>query len=373
MHLNLFVTNNRYFSRYGFIGGHIEHVRGTIEGFLLNGFSVTLHTSSDIENIQEQFFAKNNEVSIQPFGTKGRALSHYVRLFIRLMKCVVSTKPAITYVRYSASSIPIIVCALLLRQLFSRQNRFILEVNSFISNYYPALSFMDRCLAGFKFDMVLVSRDLKAHWELLSKKPSKVTTHIVPNGVMQEKLFRLKTGYSDFDGIAYIGVLKPGYGIDEMLKSFIACSSAASKRMFIIGDGPERARLIREYNHKNVFFLGGKWGDDLKKFVENKKVVLIYPGIDKFTFQSPVKLYDYLSFGAPIICCQQKNAQELLNGFKAHVICDVNSPSALARAINEIEDMGSDLDLQVQFNQLRANKLFGWSQRIKVLLAGMKT
>jgi glycosyltransferase involved in cell wall biosynthesis len=368
----MFLPNNRYFSRYGFIGGHIEHVRGTLEGFLSNGFEVTLHTSPDISVIQEQFFISNRRVSIQPFSKKGGFVRHYLSFFSRLTSCVKSNENQIVYVRYSASAIPIIIYALMLRRLFCPQSRFILEVNSFVSNYRPSLFFIDRLFASFQFDMVMVSKVLESHWRLIRGKSSKVKTHIVPNGVINEKFLPLKTDYSSFDSFSYIGVLKPGYGIDEMLQSFLDCSFAKIKKMYIIGDGPERNRLMSKYKNENVVFLGAKWGAELWDFLNTEKTAFIYPGVQSFNFQSPVKLYDYLAFGAPIICCDQENAKSLLEGFKAHVICDINSPASFSAAIEKLMNVGSDLDFQVRFNQTRARKEFGWSKRIHVFLNGLE-
>jgi glycosyltransferase involved in cell wall biosynthesis len=374
MQISIFIPNYLFFKRYGYVGGHIEHLRGTIEGFLNNNFDVHLITSVDAKDIYGQLPTDNPRFYLQCIRSPFASLGYKIGFSMVLMHRLLFRQEGMIYVRYSASFLPVLLLALITRRLFGLNNMFIVEANNFGSNYYHYrwLTFLEKFLGKFDFKLILVSEDLRQHWLKICGPNALPKVHIVPNGIMAEKVIPVRSGQAGFNRLTYLGKLLADHGLEEFLQSFKDSSIDSDTVLNIVGEGPLRACLEKRFASKRIVFHGPKVGEELYTFLSSQKTTFVYPGINKHPYQSPVKLHDYLAFGGPIISCRQKNTVTLLQDFKANIVCDINDPVALAAAVCKLRQYGSELDDWVYEDQSKAIKRFNWTDKIFSLLEEME-
>ena len=374
MQVSIFIPNYLFFKRYGYVGGHIEHLRGTIEGFLNNNFDVCLVTSVDAKDIDGQLPTDNPRFYLQCIKSPFASLGYKTGFSMALMHRLLFRPKDMIYVRYSASFLPVLLLALITRRLFGLNNMFIVEANSFGSNYYNYrwLIFLEKCLGKFDFKLILVSEDLRRHWLKIGGADALPKVHIVPNGIMAEKVMPVRSGQAGFNRLTYLGKLLADHGLEEFLQSFEDSDIDSDIVLNIVGEGPLRARLEERFASKRIVFHGPKVGEKLYTFLSSQKTAFVYPGINKYPYQSPVKIHDYLAFGGPVISCRQRNTVALLQDFKANIVCDINDPVVLAAAVCKLRQYGSELDDWVYEDQLRAVRRFSWTGRISSFLEEME-
>lgn len=367
--VKIFLPNYKFFEKYGFIGGHIEHVKGTVDGFLANGFEVHLVASDDMMQVSDDFSDHNQSIFFNPVTTYFGRLVYVLLFSSRLFKQVLRRDEALIYLRYSASFLPILLVALFFQKLMPAKSSIVLEVNSFASNYYKFFSAFDRLLKHFQINIIFVSEHLRKTWDDLAGEGSKPTIHIISNGIASQKIQSAGTGLAKFKSITYLGVLKPKYGIEELCESFRCLPKSIDLELNIVGDGPMRQILEERFGMEyNINFIGPLVGKALLNFVGNNNTVMLYPSVGTFKFQSPVKLYDYLAFAKPIISADEENAREILGGYDSCVLCAINDPKSLNDAIHELRGKGAGLDDAVQIAQKHALEFHGWEKRITTLL-----
>ena len=180
----------------------------------------------------------------------------------------------------------------------------------------------------FDFRLIVVSEDLSRHLLKICGPDALPKVHIVQNGIMAEKVMPVRSGQAGFN-TTFVGVLKADYGLEEFFQSFKDSSIDSDTVLNIVGEGPLRACLEKRFASKRIVFHGPKIGEELYTFISSQKTAFVYPGINKFPYQSPVKIHDYLAFGGPVISSRQKNTVALLQDFKANIVCDINDPVEL--------------------------------------------
>ena len=101
---------------------------------------------------------------------------------------------------------------------------------------------------------------------------------------------------------AFVGALRPWHGVDIAIT---AISRSPHLHLAVVGDGPVRNELMAlaeslGVTHR-VHFLGQRSHDEVAACLAAADMALApYPALDGFSF-SPLKLYEYLAAGTPVI------------------------------------------------------------------------
>jgi len=172
-------------------------------------------------------------------------------------------------------------------------------------------------------------------------KPGKV--HVMPNGVNPD-LFRPRVGERGFRSAAashtarrekssatvraggrsglklahpeqdprgpvlgFVGGLRPWHGV-EVLPALLArlAERRPTVRLVIAGDGPLRGQLEREFKQrrlaKRVVFKGTVSHEEIPAVIRQFDIALApYPKHDHAFYFSPLKLFEYMACGAPVV------------------------------------------------------------------------
>lgn len=137
-------------------------------------------------------------------------------------------------------------------------------------------------------------------------------TVVVPNGVERElfaELPSLRSARAEFDLpvdstiVGFTGALRPWHGLEVALEALTTLPEPTM--LAIVGDGPLRAELealaLRLGVAHRVRWLGRVPHDRVPTFLAALDVAIApYPELASFAF-SPLKLYEYLAAGVPVV------------------------------------------------------------------------
>ncbi|WP_117168953.1 glycosyltransferase family 4 protein [Paraliobacillus sediminis] len=149
------------------------------------------------------------------------------------------------------------------------------------------------------------------------------------------KTFRKNYNITTPFTLSYVGRLSPEKNIDALMQIINSLQYSFSNKIhwLIVGDGPERQRLM-ELNNPNITFTGYLHGQDLTD---------IYANSDLFVFPSATETFgnvvlESLASGTPVIGSNTGGVKYLLeNQPHAHgITCDPNKPDQFVKAITDL-------------------------------------
>lgn len=125
-----------------------------------------------------------------------------------------------------------------------------------------------------------------------------------------------KIGFSDDDTLVmYVGHLYDWKGADILAKSadFI---EEKIKIVFVGGSDVDIYEYKKKYNKKNIIFVGKKKHEEIPCYLRAADI-LVLPNIpiseESVKFTSPIKMFEYMSSGTPIIASNLPSIKEILN------------------------------------------------------------
>jgi glycosyltransferase involved in cell wall biosynthesis len=168
---------------------------------------------------------------------------------------------------------------------------------------------------------------------------------VVPNGVDPGRFPRnLRPSCPDTKGrftVGFVGTLKPWHGVDTLVDAFERFhQNAPNSRLLIVGDGPEKSRLEAECVERNlttaVAWTGSVAPGEVPGLLASMDVAVApYPALSGFYF-SPLKVYEYMAAGLPVVASSIGQLQELLQDSVNGTLCPPGNPAALAAALERL-------------------------------------
>lgn len=141
--------------------------------------------------------------------------------------------------------------------------------------------------------------------------------------------------------VGFTGSLKMWHGVDTLMAAFRAFRAQEPRaHLLICGDGPKRGWIdgfIAGAGLQEAVTMAG-WVDheDLPALISRMDVATApYPASDAHYF-SPLKLYEYLAMGIPVVASDIGQTSELLAGSDAACLLPPGDPVALTRALQEL-------------------------------------
>jgi glycosyltransferase involved in cell wall biosynthesis len=229
-------------------------------------------------------------------------------------------------------------------------------VQTAIQHGIPAIYERDHC-ENKRYDRKIVENSL---FQAAVTVADPVRENLIQNGIPPEKVIQLHNGFNQlflerqpekaekwrkkllgdrFQSLAiYAGALYDFKGIDITIE----IADRFPDVRFVMAGGPETQvevyqQITRDRQLQNVHFIGYLEQSQLASLLQAADI-LLYPHLsgEAANFTSPMKLFDYIAAGVPIVATRIPPLKEFpdLEGFAAW--CEPDNPQDLARSIQQV-------------------------------------
>lgn len=210
-------------------------------------------------------------------------------------------------------------------------------VKPFYSVFYRLLE----KLAGWWFDAVIVAEPVIAKY-FLTRKTLLIRNFPIASSFQKE----ISLAESQFD-LAYVGLLSEARGIVEMLEAH-KMASAKKFMSFVLGGKFAPATLERELLPKyNVEYRAWLSYEEMVATLYNSKAGIIIPHpIERYKTNYPVKLFEYMAAGLPVIASKEGESAEFVREGEAGILVDPLRADEIAAAmltLSEKPDLAAEM------------------------------
>jgi glycosyltransferase involved in cell wall biosynthesis len=144
--------------------------------------------------------------------------------------------------------------------------------------------------------------------------------------------------------IGFVGTLKPWHGVDQLIKAFAHLATDDSTcGLKIAGDGPDRDRLeslarsLPAPIAARIEFLGMLPHSDIPKFLATLDAA-VSPGVSSDAYFSPLKLFEYMAAGLPIVAARCGQVPSLIRSGTTGLVYNPGDSRALASALRSLRN-----------------------------------
>lgn len=292
-------------------------------------------------------------------------LAYNIPAFVRLYGANGRRRPAIIYERYNL----FFLAGAVLRCI--QETPFLLEVNAPLfdeRNQYGGLSLKRIARRAELFvwrraDLVLpVTEVLAQTISAAGVDPSRIV--VVANGVSEDFLvpgsearaFRRELGVDGRLVLGFVGFVRAWHGIETAIDVIAERGEALDLHLLVVGDGPAIDDLRRHAAERRVAdrvtFVGLVPRSKIRRHIEAFDVAL-QPKV--VPYASPLKIFEYMALGLPIIAPDTPNIREILRDGETALLVQRDRPEELA---NAIEKLANDAQLRKRLARNAKQALF---------------
>lgn len=176
--------------------------------------------------------------------------------------------------------------------------------------------------------------------DTLADPAAATRVHVVPNGVDTDRFQPTARPAQPHEfTIGFVGTLKPWHGLHTLVTAFRSLNDGRGWHLLVVGDGPERQAIRERLDDvtDRVEFVGAVDPSGVPALLDRMDVAVApYPATA--TYFSPLKLYEYLAAGLPVVASDVPAVTDVLEHGSNAVIVPPDDPEALAAAIVALRD-----------------------------------
>ena len=164
-------------------------------------------------------------------------------------------------------------------------------------------------------------------------------------------------------------VKKSGYGIEKLLDMYVK-AEIKSSILRIAGNGELLSILKNKYREVPTIDLVGQIEFDAVPDFLDSCDILVYPGDSFINFQSPLKIYEYLASGKPLLAANVNGIDKILDqsSNQCGLIFDHDSPKDFIEKAKLLAK-SKILRKKLGKNAKIASKKHSWSSRMQQILS----
>lgn len=197
---------------------------------------------------------------------------------------------------------------------------------------------------------------------------------VIPDGVALDRFHpeEWKGGRT----ICYVGQLYPWKGVEVLVR---AMRYLERETALVVGGTPDSIESVRalaaaEGCAERLRFTGQVAPLRVREFLKGAGVAVL-PGtrtwLSEF-FTSPLKLFEYMAAGVPIVAADLPSVREVLTHDETAVLVAPEDPRALADGIGRVL-RDRDLALRLRARALEAVERYSWDERARRLMGALET
>lgn len=191
--------------------------------------------------------------------------------------------------------------------------------------------------------VVCVSEPVAAWARSWSRRPDRVA--VVANGVDTDRVRpadrRVTSAHAVPFTVGFVGTLKPWHGVEMLLDALALLhrTEPGAYRLLLVGDGPQAAALRERADGAGVGPLVERTGSvdpiEIAPLLHRMDLAVApYPATAGYF--SPLKVYEYLAAGLPVVASEVGQLPDLLDHGRLGVLVEPGRADALARAIADL-------------------------------------
>jgi glycosyltransferase involved in cell wall biosynthesis len=191
---------------------------------------------------------------------------------------------------------------------------------------------------------VIAVSDEVGHY-ISDTEPACAGVHVIPNGVDTDRFnptvpAAFPPPTLETTTVGFVGTLKPWHGVDTLIRAIHAACTDGSRRLLIVGDGPERQALeqLARSLGVNAVFTGAVDPTTIPALLTSMDIcVAPYPDLNGFYF-SPLKLYEYMAAGRAIVAANIGQVAKVIQHEAEGLLYPAGDVSALAASLRRLHD-----------------------------------
>lgn len=202
---------------------------------------------------------------------------------------------------------------------------------------------------------------------------------VVPNGVEIERFAGAQPRVLPFPPGAFVigfcGLFYPWHGVPNLIEAFVRLHERhPDARLLLVGDGEEaplaRSLLERGRCTSAALLAGLVARDEVPGFLAAVDV-LVSPHADVHRFiGSPIKLFEYMATGKPIVASAVAQIAEMLRHRQTGMLVPPEDPQALCEALEELRERPDLRRALGSAAQREARELHSWDARVRAITGG---
>lgn len=358
--------------------GSVAHALGVAEGMAKSGCNVTVVSGPDPDGWMRNLHPRITFISVEPSESGWFAGNEWENRMFDLIADEIRNSPPNTLVltRYGMSN------GYRFPKFFRQFPNLIwgFEVNSFMIHYqkgkYGLISKFfsgveQRSLLQSPFIYVISDRlkqDLISRYKIPEEK-----ILVCPNAGPEPMHDKVKPvdGKDEKIRFIYLGVFQRYYEIPELIRAFKNSDAPSSQQpeLHLFGDGDVYEQSVNEAgDHPEIKFHGRYQLESLLESGQiNRNTILVLPLANHFSasFVSPIKLFEYMALGLPVMASNVGQISDILEHKKTAYLYDPETPGAMEEGFRWISEHPEECARIAQNMQQVYAAKHTWTQRMQ--------